>query len=140
MKGSLVSQEENTTNIVKGIYIEGDITILGSINIDGTMKGNLTAVGMLIVGSTGIINGDVITKNAEIKGTINGNLTATISATLEPGAILNGDLYTAKVHLAEGSTFNGKCTMIKRKELRVDPNTKKVDVIDLSPEEILTRT
>ena len=134
-----MSQEENTTNIVKGIYIEGDITILGSINIDGTMKGNLTAVGTLIVGSAGIINGDVITKNAEIKGVINGNLTATVSAILEPGATLNGDLYTAKVHLAEGSIFNGKCTMIKRKELRVDPNTKKVDVIDLSPEEILTR-
>lgn len=135
-----MSQEENTTNIVKSIYLEGDITILGSINIDGTMKGNLTAVGTLIVGSAGIINGDVITKNAEIKGVINGNLTATISTTLEPGATLNGDLYTAKVHLAEGSKFNGKCTMIKRKELRVDQNTKRVDVIDLSPEEILTRT
>ncbi|KPK89399.1 hypothetical protein AMJ80_09835 [bacterium SM23_31] len=139
MKGGLVTQDENTINIGKDVYIEGDITILGSVNIDGTMKGSLTAVGMLIVGPTGIINGDVITKNIEIKGVINGNLTATASVALEPGATLNGDLYTAKVHLAEGSIFNGKCTMIKRKELRVDPNTKKVDVIDLSPEEILTR-
>jgi len=135
-----MTREEISTVIGKDIYVKGDVTILGSIVVDGTLKGNLTATGTVLVSSGGTISGDVIVKDIVINGTINGNLTATNTTAIEADATLNGDLYTAKVTLAEGSKFNGKCTMIKRKDLVVDANTKEVKLVELSPEEILTQS
>jgi cytoskeletal protein CcmA (bactofilin family) len=127
-----------TSGIGKGAYLEGSITVIGSWVVEGTHKGDLTVAGTLIVGPQGHITGNVIAKNAEVFGTINGNLTATKSVSLGAGARLNGNLYAAKVNILEGSVFNGKCTMIKRKDIIVDSKTKKVEIVDLSPEEMLT--
>ncbi len=135
-----MTENEITTLIGKGVYVEGNIRVLSSIDIQGVLKGNITAVGNITVGEEGRVSGNIIAKNVDIKGNVDGNLTATESAALDSRATLNGDLFTAKVNFAEGSTFNGKCTMIRRKELRVDQNTKKVDLIDLSPEEMLTQS
>ena len=134
-----MSGENITTVVGSGVYIEGNITVLSSIDIEGTLKGDLTVVGDLIVGTEGIIEGNVIAKNVEVRGKINGTLTATENVTLETGAVLNGDLFAAKVNFMDNSTFNGKCTMIRRKGLKVDSKTKQVELIDLSPEDMLTQ-
>jgi cytoskeletal protein CcmA (bactofilin family) len=133
-----MSGESMTTVVGSGVYIEGSLTVLSSIDIEGTLKGNLTVVGDLIVGTKGTIEGDIIAKNADIRGKIYGTLTATENVTLETGAVLIGDLLAAKVNFMDNSTFNGKCTMIRHKELSVNPKTKKVELINLSPEDILT--
>lgn len=133
-----MSKNSATTIIGSGVYIEGNITVLSSIDIEGTLKGNLTVVGCLVVGSEGEIEGDVIAKTVELRGMVNGSLTATENITLASGAVLNGDLYAARVNFMDDSTFNGKCTMIRRKALKVDRKTKKVELIDLSPEDMLT--
>jgi cytoskeletal protein CcmA (bactofilin family) len=135
-----MTKNEITTLIGKGVYVEGNITVLSSIDIQGVLKGDITAVGNITVGEEGSVLGNIIAKNVDIKGQVDGNLTATESATLDSGATLNGDLFAAKVHFADGSSFNGKCTMIRRKELRVDRKTKKVDLIDLSSEDMLTQS
>ncbi len=135
-----MSQEDISTVIGKDVYVKGDLTVHSSIVIEGTLTGSLTSTGKVLITVDGEINGDVIVKEIVISGKINGNLTATGNAVIEPGATLNGDLYTAKVTLAEGSKFNGKCTMIKRKELVVEQNTKEVKLIELSPEEMLTQS
>lgn len=134
-----MSHEEISTVIGQGVFVEGDITVHSSIRIKGALKGNLSSTGTVIVLAGGKIDGDVIAKDVVLYSTINGNLTAVNTATFEQGASLNGDLYTAKVTLAEGSKFNGKCTMIKRKDIVVDPVTKKLKLVDLTPEEMLTQ-
>jgi cytoskeletal protein CcmA (bactofilin family) len=133
-----MTHEEISTVIGQGVFVEGDITVHSSIRIKGFLKGNLSSTGTVVVLSGGKIDGEVIAKNVILHSTINGNLTATDTASFEQGASLNGDLYTAKVTLAEGSKFNGKCTMIKRKDIVIDPETKKLKLVDLTPEEMLT--
>ncbi len=135
-----MAENEIITHIGKGVYVEGNLTVLSSIDIQGELKGNITAVGSLTVGEAGSVTGNIVAKNVEVRGVVNGNLTATDSAALEKGATLNGDLFAAKVHFSEGSSFNGKCTMICRKELKVNHKAKQVDLIDLSPEEMLTQS
>ncbi len=128
-----------STVLGKGIFMEGNLTIHGSIQVEGTLKGSLTVTGMLLVMKGGSIEGNVTVKEAVIDGVITGNLTATHNVLLNTGAVLNGDLFTAKVTLSEGSKFNGKCTMIKRKELVVDPKTKQVELLDLTPEQMIAQ-
>ncbi|MFC1562206.1 polymer-forming cytoskeletal protein [candidate division KSB1 bacterium] len=135
-----MSIEEITTVIGSDVFTKGDLTILNSILIKGTLEGNLKSTGTVIIEENGTVTGEVIAKETLIKGKVNGNVTATQTVTLEQGATLNGDLYTAKVTLAEGSKFNGKCTMIKRKDLIVDKDTNEIKLIELSPEEILTQS
>jgi len=132
-------EEKIEIYIGKDVFAKGNLTIIGSIRIDGTLQGNLTTTDTIIVSEGGNVNGEIIARDAVINGTVTGNLTATSTATLNRQATLNGDLYTAKVTLSEGSKFNGKCTMIKRKDIIVDQKTKDVKVVDLSPEEILSQ-
>jgi len=135
-----MTQEEISTIIGQGVYVDGNITIHSSIRILGTLRGNIVSTGTVEVLPGGLVDGDVTAKDAVIKGIVNGTLTATHTASLEQGSSLSGDLYTAKVALAEGSTFNGKCTMIRRKELVIDQRTKEVKLVDLSPEEMLSQS
>ena len=127
------------TIVCKGVFVKGDMTIHSSIRIEGTLEGNLISTGEVVVASSGVINGNLTAKEAVINGMVNGNITATGTAVLEPNGTLNGDLYASKVTLNEGSKFNGKCTMISRKELVIDKETKDVKLVVLSPEEILTQ-
>ena len=42
----------------------------GDLRIDGTLKGNVHTKGLLVLGETGIIEGEVVVKNALIAGTV----------------------------------------------------------------------
>lgn len=138
-KIELIVDKNSGMIINAGTLVDGNLTVHGPVTIFGTLKGELTNTGLLTITTTGLIEGNVRTREAKIAGNINGNLTATKFIDLQPGATVNGDLYSGKINLAEGSTFNGKCTMIKQNDLVVDPTTKEVKLVTLSPEQILTQ-
>ena len=50
--------------IGNGTTIIGDINSDGDVRIDGTLKGNISISGKLVVGSSGKIEGSVICQNA----------------------------------------------------------------------------
>ena len=70
-----ISEESKTSTIAAGVEIVGEIKANGNIRIDGTVKGNITLTGKLVVVNTGVIEGDVMCKNF---------LNAVLNETLEP--------------------------------------------------------
>jgi cytoskeletal protein CcmA (bactofilin family) len=63
--------------IGNGTSITGDIKSNGDVRIDGTLKGNISISGKLVVGASGNIEGNVICQNADISGEIHGKITVT---------------------------------------------------------------
>jgi hypothetical protein len=53
-----------------GTSINGDINSNGDIRIDGSIVGTVKCKGKLILGPSGIVQGDIICANAEISGTV----------------------------------------------------------------------
>jgi cytoskeletal protein CcmA (bactofilin family) len=94
-----------------GTVIEGDVTADGDIRVDGRIKGTVTSRAKIVVGATGIIEGDLFSLNATIDGRVNGNVEIGELLILSKTAHVNGDLIIKKLVVEEGAKFNGNCRM-----------------------------
>ena len=104
--------EQVGTIIGPGAILEGPLTTKDSTRIDGSVKGNVTISGALIVGQEGKITGTVSCMNAYIAGEVNGNIVAPqgkieISDT---GKVV-GDVTCKGIIIDENAVFSGQCDM-----------------------------
>jgi cytoskeletal protein CcmA (bactofilin family) len=107
------NETENTTiNLISnGTDITGDINSNGDIRIDGSLKGNLSTKGKVVIGPTGKVNGEIICKNSEISGIIEGKITVGQLLSLKASSKIIGDIATSKLSIEPGAVFSGNCKM-----------------------------
>ena len=91
--------------------IEGSIKARGNLRIDGTLRGDLICEGRVVVGKSGLIEGEIKCQNAEIEGTIKANIVVSELLTLKATAKLQGDIVTKKLSIEPGANFTGSCSM-----------------------------
>jgi len=104
--------ESSSINLIgNGTHITGDINSNGDVRIDGTLKGNLSISGKLVVGQSGNIEGNVTCQNADISGEIHGKVTVSELLSLKSSAKLLGDIITGKISIEPNATFTGTCNM-----------------------------
>ena len=103
----------NSINIItNGTIIKGDITATGDFRLDGTLEGSIQLNGKLVVGDTGVVNGNILCMNANIIGTVNGNLSVKELLSLHNTARVKGDILINKLSIEPGAVFTGKCCML----------------------------
>lgn len=100
-----------TTIIGKDAECNGDFSSGGSVRIDGTINGDINVAETLILGATGVINGDVVTKVAIIGGEIIGSINAPDKTELTSTARVLGDIVTNTIVIDENAIFQGSCNM-----------------------------
>lgn len=110
-KSSAIIDGASINLIGNGTSITGNITSNGDVRIDGTLKGNLSISGKLVVGTSGNIEGNVVCQNADVSGKIHGKVTVNELLTLKATAKLLGDIVTAKITIEPNATFTGTCNM-----------------------------
>ncbi len=105
--------EQVGTIIGPGAVLDGPLTTKDSTRIDGTVKGNVTISGALIVGGEGKIGGNVSCVNAYIAGEITGNVSAPQGKVeiSDTGKVI-GDVTCKGIVIDENAVFQGKCDMI----------------------------
>ena len=106
------SLEQVGTIIGPGAVIDGPLTTKDSTRIDGTVKGNVTISGALIVGGEGKITGTVSCMNAYIAGEVTGNVSAPQGKVeiSDTGKVI-GDVTCKGIIIDENAVFQGKCDM-----------------------------
>ena len=97
--------------IGEGTIITGDIKSKGDIRVDGSLKGSIDTEGKVVVGPGGIVEGDVVCKDADIAGVIKAKISVSQLLSLKSSAKLNGDIITNKLSIEPGATFTGSCSM-----------------------------
>ena len=108
-----MEMETTAINIITdGTLVKGDITATGDFRLDGTLEGNIQLNGKLVVGDSGVVNGNVLCQNANIIGTVNGNLSVKELLSLHASARVRGDILINKLSIEPGAVFSGKCRMI----------------------------
>lgn len=104
--------EINSINVFgEGTVVEGHIKSKGDVRIDGTLAGTIDTTAKVVLGESGLIEGDLAAKGADISGTVNGNVRVDGVLLLKSTARINGDIYTNKLQIESGGMFNGKCEM-----------------------------
>lgn len=94
-----------------GTTISGDITSSGDIRVDGTLKGSINTKGKVVVGTTGVVEGDVVCQNADVSGELKAKVSVSELLTLKSTAKLDGDIITNKLAIEPGANFSGSCSM-----------------------------
>lgn len=122
------SQEPEATafnRIVIGTTITGDIISKEGIRIDGTLVGNLTTEGKLVIGVTGMVKGEVTCQNSDIEGSVEGRISVKELLTLKSTSKILGDITTNKLAVEPNSKFTGTCNMGNSNENRQTTKTNK---------------
>jgi len=100
-----------TTLISAGTQVKGDINSNGDLRIDGTIIGNITSAAKIIIGASGVVEGDISGNQADIVGKVSGNIRAKELLQLRGESVVTGNLYAGKLQVEPSATFNGQCHM-----------------------------
>lgn len=91
--------------------IEGSIKARGNLRIDGKLTGSLECQGRVVIGASGLVEGEIRCENAEIEGSIKANIVVSDLLSLKSTAKVQGDIVTKKLAIEPGATFTGSCSM-----------------------------
>ena len=80
-------------------------------SVDGTVYGHIYSKAKVVIGTTGVVEGDVNSQNADLSGTIKGKTTVGELLFLKSTANVMGDIVTGKLVVKVGATFTGTCNM-----------------------------
>jgi cytoskeletal protein CcmA (bactofilin family) len=102
-------------SLLKDVEIKGSIKFANELFFDGNLEGNISsAEGILIIGQSAKVHGDLNTKTVILKGNVTGNITVQERCELHTNSQLIGDLKAVRLSLEDGATLLGK--------LEVNPN------------------
>ncbi len=108
-------KQEISTLIGEGYHIKGEVTGTSVIRIDGKVTGNVIVDAGIVLGETGIIDGDLISKSAIIYGTVTGNIQSG-QLEIKKSGVVSGDIQTDTLEIELGARFTGKLDMKQQKQ------------------------
>lgn len=124
--------QSGSINLIgQGTVITGDLTCKGDIRIDGEIVGNVISMAKVVIGSSGLVKGDVIGTNADISGQLTGDVTVNDTLFLKSTAVLKGNIVTNKLIVESGAVFTGNCNMgvSTRKQSGIKPSISKSEPV-----------
>ena len=89
------------------------VSMVFVFNSSGTMihYGNVSNKGTVVVGKSGVVEGDITCTNAEIEGELKSRISVEGLLRLRETAVLLGDIETGKLAIEPGASFTGNCKM-----------------------------
>jgi len=90
-KENKINSEKSTnqsTFIAKEIEVTGDFKGKGSMQIEGTVNGNIS-VNSVIIGESGQVNGNIESNNVIVNGKLNGSIKCNALDVMKKGVISN---------------------------------------------------
>ena len=89
------------------LAVTGDLVTGGTIRVDGRVEGTLHRVNTMIVGSGGVVVGNIEAREVVIGGEVLGNLIVDGRVEIKQSGTVRGDIRAAAVMLEEGGTVHG---------------------------------
>jgi cytoskeletal protein CcmA (bactofilin family) len=120
-----VAEEISTSSnsIGKGTFLEGSVETYGNIRIEGKVTGNVKSKSKVALGSSSLVEGNVMAQNADLEGEVKGRIEVTELLVLKATAVIHGDIVTGKLVIEPGAVFNGTCKMgAAVKEIKIAEN------------------
>lgn len=106
--------KDEVTIIGAGVVLEGKLSSNGNIRVDGSINGDIMAIGNVTVGETGEITGEIKAEVISIGGKVLGSISAKEKAILESKAVLQGDIVAKILVVEAGAIFDGNSKMSEK--------------------------
>jgi cytoskeletal protein CcmA (bactofilin family) len=105
--------EKISTTLGKETTFNGVMRFKDSLKIDGVFTGEIVSTGFLYIENGAMVTANIKVSSIVIGGTIKGNVEATEKLEMLATGKVFGNIRTAKLKIADGVVFEGKCEMIK---------------------------
>lgn len=105
------------TIIGKNTQIKGIISGGSNIRIDGSVEGEITVTGDIVVGEQGVVTASIKAANVLISGTVRGNVEVGGKLEILGTGKLCGDVKVSVLSISEGAIFKGNSNMGQEKEI-----------------------
>ena len=124
-KKQSTNYDRMNTLIGRDVTIEGGtLTSTETIRVDGTYIGQISCKGNILIGETGLIQGNIISQNILVSGKIEGNISATGEVHLSPTCEIIGDISYENLIVDEGAKFTGNCKTIVNNHSQLTTTTE----------------
>lgn len=120
--------ERIRTTLGKETEFNGTMKFQDSLKIIGKFKGEIVSPGFLYIENGAEVKANIKVGSVIIGGVVKGNVTAKDKLEMLDTGKVFGNIRTAKLKIADGVVFEGKCEMIKNPE-KIDIFTENVDQI-----------
>lgn len=100
-----------TSVIAAGLKIVGDVETAGTLKIEGTVQGSIRGARQVIVGRSGVIQGDIQAEEIVIGGRVVGTVNAAERVEIQANSVIEGDIHTRSIVVFEGGVLNGNVRM-----------------------------
>lgn len=101
---------------------KGEIETSGTLRIDGTVEGQVTA-DWVVIGEKGYVKGDISARGIVVGGRVDGNLSAKEIVEIKNKGQVHGEVLSSKLMVAEGAVFEGRSTMQRAESKVVELST-----------------
>jgi cytoskeletal protein CcmA (bactofilin family) len=101
------------TSLSQNTLFNGVMKFKNSLRINGEYIGKVDAQGLLVLGPEAKLKGDIACDEVIVGGEVHGDIFARKRLELLESAKVYGDIKTAKLKIADGVVFDGKCEMIQ---------------------------
>ncbi len=110
------SLDKITTTLGKQTSFNGVLKFRESLKIDGAFEGQIESPGFLYIENGATVKADIKVGSVVVGGVVRGNIEAAERLEMLATGKVFGNIRTAKLNIADGVVFEGKCEMIKNPE------------------------
>ena len=101
----------SATLISSGTILTGDVKSDNDLRIDGTIKGNIYSTAKIVIGPSGLVEGNIQAIAADVTGRVTGNISVSEILQLRSDSNVQGNIAAGKLQIDPSAVFNGKCEM-----------------------------
>lgn len=93
------------------VVMEGDITAKEALRIEGTIIGDVSSEGALIISASGKVTGNVKGSDILVAGTVEGDVKSEGKMEVETSGRVIGNVKAVSLMIDKNAVFQGQCTM-----------------------------
>jgi cytoskeletal protein CcmA (bactofilin family) len=120
--------EKITTTLGKETNFNGTLKFKDSLKIDGSFEGEIESSGYLYIENGATVTANIRVGSVVVGGIVRGNIEASEKLEMLTTGKVYGNIRTAKLKIADGVVFEGKCEMIT--------NSDSIDIFAARVEEV----
>lgn len=103
--------QNSATLVSAGTTVNGDLSSENDLRIDGTILGNVRSSAKIILGASGLVEGNIEGQQADITGKVIGNIIIKEMLQLKGACNVQGNITADKLQIEPTAIFNGQCSM-----------------------------
>ena len=104
--------EKTVAVLGKDAAFDGTLRFAKSLRICGQFQGTIEATGFLNIAAGAVVKANIKAYSAVVSGQVIGSIEVEDKLEMTSGSYVSGDVKAAKLKIADGVFFEGKCNML----------------------------